>query len=52
MDRCLRTTSQVGMHKRIAYWKQWLSLKNLIQESLKTHVSKLWKLFSRQGWIN
>ncbi|WDV79053.1 PB1-F2 protein [Influenza A virus] len=38
MDRCLRTTSRVGMHKRIVYWKQWLSLRNLIQGSLKTRV--------------
>ncbi|QCR65147.1 PB1-F2 protein [Influenza A virus] len=52
MDRCLRTTSRVGMHKRIVYWKQWLSLKNLIQGSLKTRVSKRWKLFNKQGWIN
>ncbi|QGZ20392.1 putative PB1-F2 protein [Influenza A virus] len=52
MDHCLRITSQVGMHKRIAYWKQWPSLKNLTQGSLKTRVSKLWKLFSKQEWIN
>ncbi|QTW96803.1 PB1-F2 protein [Influenza A virus] len=52
MDRCLRTTSLVDMHKQIVYWKQWLSLKNLIQGSLKTRVSRRWKLFSKQGWIN
>ncbi|AJJ97682.1 PB1-F2 protein [Influenza A virus (A/chicken/Jiangxi/14515/2014(H7N9))] len=52
MDHYLRTTSQVGMHKRIVYWKQWLSLKNLTQGSLKTRVSKRWKLFSKQEWIN
>ncbi|BBG56895.1 PB1-F2 protein [Influenza A virus] len=52
MDRCLKTTSQVGMHKQIVYWKQWLSLKNLIQGFLKTRVSKRWKLFSKQEWIN
>nr|BAR64331.1 PB1-F2 protein [Influenza A virus (A/duck/Vietnam/HU1-1512/2014(H9N2))] len=52
MDRCLKTTSQVGMHKRIVYWKQWLSLKNLTQGFLKTRVSKRWKLFSKQEWIN
>nr|AOR17666.1 PB1-F2 protein [Influenza A virus (A/environment/Zhongshan/ZS201506/2015(H9N2))] len=52
MDRCLRTMSPVGMHKRIVYWKQWLSLKNLTQGSLKTRVSKRWKLFSKQEWIN
>ncbi|AMN87946.1 PB1-F2 protein [Influenza A virus (A/chicken/Shanghai/02/2015(H9N2))] len=48
MDHYLRTMSRVGMHKRIAYWKQWLSLKNLTQGSLKTRVSKRWKLFSKQ----
>ncbi|YBK91219.1 PB1-F2 protein [Influenza A virus] len=52
MDHYLRTTSRVGMHKRIVYWKQWLSLKNLIQGSLKTRVLKRWKLFSKQEWIN
>ncbi|ALE66390.1 PB1-F2 protein [Influenza A virus] len=52
MDHCLRTTSLVGMHKRIVYWKQWLSLKNLTQESLRTRVSKRWKLCSKQEWIN
>nr|QOJ96093.1 PB1-F2 protein [Influenza A virus] len=48
----LRTTSRVGMHKRIVYWKQWPSLKNLTQGSLKTRVSRRWKLFSKQEWIN
>ncbi|AGY14267.1 PB1-F2 protein [Influenza A virus (A/chicken/Hunan/12/2011(H9N2))] len=52
MDHCLRTTSQVGMHRRIVYWKQWLSLKSLTQGSLKTLVSKRWKLFSKQEWTN
>ncbi|WBW08890.1 PB1-F2 protein [Influenza A virus] len=52
MDHCLRTTSRVGMHKQIVYWKQWLSLKNLTQGSLKTRVLKRWKLFSKQEWIN
>ncbi|AJD11196.1 PB1-F2 protein [Influenza A virus (A/chicken/Jiangxi/18901/2013(H9N2))] len=52
MDHCLKTMSQVGTLKRIVYWKQWLSLKNLTQGSLKTRVSKLWKLFSKQEWIN
>ncbi|QOJ95905.1 PB1-F2 protein [Influenza A virus] len=52
MDHCLRTMSRVGMHKRIVCWKQWLSLKNPTQGSLKTRVSKRWKLFSKQGWIN
>ncbi|QLI60549.1 PB1-F2 protein [Influenza A virus] len=52
MDHCPRTTSQADMHKRIAYWKQWLSLKNPTQESLKTLVLKRWKLFSKQEWTN
>ncbi|APC26941.1 PB1-F2 protein [Influenza A virus (A/mallard duck/Netherlands/16/2006(H10N7))] len=52
MDHCLRTTSQADMHKQIACWKQWLSLKNPTQGSLKTHVLRRWKLFSRQEWIN
>ncbi|APC27061.1 PB1-F2 protein [Influenza A virus (A/barnacle goose/Netherlands/1/2010(H6N8))] len=52
MDHCLRITSQVDMHKQIAYWKQWLSLKNPTQGSLKTHVLRRWKLFSKQEWIN
>ncbi|XQQ60290.1 PB1-F2 protein [Influenza A virus] len=52
MDRCLRTMSLVDMHKQIVYWKQWLYLKNLTQGSLKTRVSRRWKLFSKQGWTN
>ncbi|APC26997.1 PB1-F2 protein [Influenza A virus (A/mallard duck/Netherlands/5/2008(H6N8))] len=48
MDHCLRITSQVDMHKQIACWKQWLSLKNPTQGSLKTHVLRRWKLFSKQ----
>ncbi|ALP45698.1 PB1-F2 protein [Influenza A virus (A/duck/Fujian/S1487/2009(H4N3))] len=52
MDHYLRIMSRVDMHKQIVYWKQWLSLKNLTQGSLKTRVLKRWKLFSRQGWIN
>ncbi|AER70096.1 PB1-F2 protein [Influenza A virus (A/mallard/France/090360/2009(H9N2))] len=52
MDHYLRTTSQVDMHKRIACWKQWLSLKIPTQGSLKTLVLKRWKLFSKQEWTN
>ncbi|XQM62335.1 PB1-F2 protein [Influenza A virus] len=52
MDHYLRIMSRVDMHKRIVYWKQWLSLRNLTQESLKTRVSKRWKLFSKQEWTN
>ncbi|UER37101.1 putative PB1-F2 protein [Influenza A virus] len=52
MDRCLKTMSQVDMHKRTAFLKQWLSLKNPTQESLKTRVLKRWKLFNKQEWTN
>ncbi|ABB20238.1 PB1-F2 protein [Influenza A virus (A/duck/Hong Kong/273/1978(H2N2))] len=52
MDHYLKTMSQADMHKQIVSWKQWLSLKNPTQGSLKTHVLKRWKLFSKQGWIN
>nr|AGY42115.1 PB1-F2 protein [Influenza A virus (A/mallard/Sweden/40/2002(H5N6))] len=52
MDHCQRITSQAGMHKQIVCWKQWLSLKSPTQGSLKTHVLKRWKLFSKQEWIN
>ncbi|QIC52599.1 PB1-F2 protein [Influenza A virus] len=52
MGHYLRIMNQVVMHKQIVYWKQWLSLKNPTQESSKTHVSRLWKLFSKQEWIN
>ncbi|QCF28393.1 PB1-F2 protein [Influenza A virus] len=38
MDRCLRTMSQVDMHKQTVSLKQWLSLKSPTQESLKTRV--------------
>nr|ABB20464.1 PB1-F2 protein [Influenza A virus (A/duck/New Zealand/41/1984(H5N2))] len=49
MGHYLKTTNQVGMHKQTASWKQWLSLKNPTQGSLKTRVLKRWKLFNRQG---
>nr|ABS70436.1 PB1-F2 protein [Influenza A virus (A/duck/NY/13152-13/1994(H1N1))] len=52
MDHYLKTMSQVDMHKQIVSWKQWLSLKNPTQGSLKTHVLKRWKLFSKQEWTN
>ncbi|AGQ83456.1 PB1-F2 protein [Influenza A virus (A/pigeon/Hong Kong/CSW1121/2008(H9N2))] len=40
MDRYLIIMNRVGMHKRTACWKQWLSLKNHTQGFLKTHVLK------------
>ncbi|XBP28914.1 PB1-F2 protein [Influenza A virus] len=52
MGHYLRIMNQVVMHKQIVYWKQWLSLKNPTQESSKTPVSRLWKLFSKQEWTN
>ncbi|ACG80372.1 putative PB1-F2 protein [Influenza A virus (A/duck/Korea/S71/2007(H3N2))] len=52
MDHCPRIMNQADMHKQIVCWKQWLSLKSPTQGSLKTHVLKRWKLFSRQEWIN
>ncbi|UBB57799.1 PB1-F2 protein [Influenza A virus] len=48
MGHCLRTMSQVDMHKRTASLKQWLSLKSPTQESLKTRVLRRWKLFNKQ----
>ncbi|ARV89031.1 PB1-F2 protein [Influenza A virus (A/chinstrap penguin/Antarctica/B04/2015(H5N5))] len=48
MDHCPRTMSQVDMHKRTVFLKQWLSLKNPTQGSLKTRVLRRWKLFNKQ----
>ncbi|AHN04462.1 PB1-F2 protein [Influenza A virus (A/mallard/Wisconsin/22/1974(H3N5))] len=52
MDHYLRIMNQVDMPKQTASWKQWLSLKNPTQESLKTRVLKRWKLFNKQGWTS
>ncbi|AHM99108.1 PB1-F2 protein [Influenza A virus (A/thick-billed murre/Alaska/479/1976(H1N9))] len=52
MDHYLRIMSQVDMHKQTVSWKQWLSLKNPTQESLKTRVLKQWKLFNKQEWTS
>ncbi|XLE83566.1 PB1-F2 protein [Influenza A virus] len=52
MDLCLRTMSQVDMHKRTVSLKQWLSLKSPTQESLKTRVLKQWRLFNKQEWTS
>ncbi|QOJ95929.1 putative PB1-F2 protein [Influenza A virus] len=52
MDHCLRITSPVGMRKQIVYWKQWLSLKNPTQESLKIRALKRWKLSNKREWTN
>ncbi|XQD80529.1 PB1-F2 protein [Influenza A virus] len=52
MDHYLRTTNRADMHKQIACWKQWLSLKSHTQGSLETLVLKRWKSFSKQEWTN
>ncbi|QEX14717.1 putative PB1-F2 protein [Influenza A virus] len=52
MDHYLRMMSQAGMHKQIVFWRQWPFSKNPTQGSLKTHVLKRWKSFSKQEWIN
>ncbi|AHZ42203.1 PB1-F2 protein [Influenza A virus (A/mallard/Alberta/243/2006(H7N3))] len=52
MDHCLKTMSQVDMHKRTVSLKQWPSLKSPTQGSLKTRVLKRWKLFNKQEWTN
>ncbi|AET76699.1 PB1-F2 protein [Influenza A virus (A/shorebird/Delaware Bay/120/1999(H3N2))] len=52
MDHCLRTMSQVDMHKQTVSWKQWLSLKSPTQGSLKTRVLKRWKWSNKQEWTN
>nr|ACF24912.1 PB1-F2 protein [Influenza A virus (A/duck/ME/151895-7A/2002(H5N2))] len=52
MDHCLRTMSQVDMHKRTVSLKQWPSLKSPTQESLKTRVLKRWKLSNKQEWTS
>nr|ACL79899.1 PB1-F2 protein [Influenza A virus (A/watercoot/Haryana/5844/2005(H9N2))] len=52
MGHYLRIMSQADMHKQIVCWKRWLSLKSPTQGSLKAHVLKLRKLFSKQEWIN
>ncbi|WHA17684.1 PB1-F2 protein [Influenza A virus] len=52
MDHYLRTTNRADMHKQIACWKLWLSLKSPTQGSLETLVLKRWKSFSKQEWTN
>ncbi|XOL33120.1 PB1-F2 protein [Influenza A virus] len=47
IDHYLRTTNQADMHKRVACWKQWLSLKNPTQGCFKLLVLKRWKWFSK-----
>ncbi|UZU88938.1 PB1-F2 protein [Influenza A virus] len=52
MDHYLKTMNQVDMHRQTVFWKQWLSLKSPTQGSLKTRVSKRWRLSSKQEWTS
>ncbi|QHD25694.1 PB1-F2 protein [Influenza A virus] len=52
MDHCLKTMNQVDMHKQTVSWKQWLSLKNPTQASLRTHALRRWKWSNKQEWTN
>ncbi|AFV33792.1 putative PB1-F2 protein [Influenza A virus (A/swine/Spain/02/2010(H1N1))] len=52
MDHYPRTMSQAGMLKQTVFWRQWLFLRNPIQEYLKTLVLKRWRLSNRQEWTN
>ncbi|QED55822.1 PB1-F2 protein [Influenza A virus] len=52
MDHYLKIMNQVDMHKQTVSWRPWLSLKNPIQEYLRIHALKQWKLSNKQGWIN
>ncbi|QKY65676.1 PB1-F2 protein [Influenza A virus] len=52
MDHYLRTMNQADMHKQTVFWRQWPSLRSPIQEYLKTHALKQWKLFNKQEWTN
>ncbi|QUX06977.1 putative PB1-F2 protein [Influenza A virus] len=52
MDHYPRIMSQADMHRQIVCWRQWPSLKNPTQGSLKTHVLKRLKLSSKREWIN
>nr|AFM73091.1 PB1-F2 protein [Influenza A virus (A/swine/Thailand/CU-PN4_1/2009(H3N2))] len=48
MDHYLRTMSQADMHKQTVSWRQWLSLRNPIQEYLATRALKRWRLCNKQ----
>ncbi|AKJ81588.1 putative PB1-F2 protein [Influenza A virus (A/swine/Denmark/10345-1/2012(H1N2))] len=52
MDHYPRTMNQADMHKQTVFWRQWPSLKNLIQEYLKTRVLKRWRLSNKQEWTS
>ncbi|WCG98177.1 PB1-F2 protein [Influenza A virus] len=52
MDHYLRTMSQADMLRQIVSWRQWLFLRNPIQEFSKILVLKRWKLSNKQEWTN
>ncbi|QKY66143.1 PB1-F2 protein [Influenza A virus] len=52
MDHYPRTMNQADMHKQTVFWRQWPSLRSPIQEYLKTHVLKQWRLSNKQEWTN
>ncbi|QOR30055.1 PB1-F2 protein [Influenza A virus] len=52
MDHYLRTMNQADMLKQTVSWRQWPSLRNPIQEYLKTLVLKRWRLSNKQEWTN
>ncbi|ADG01925.1 PB1-F2 protein [Influenza A virus (A/swine/Thailand/CU-RA204/2010(H1N1))] len=52
MDHYLRTMNQADMHKQTVSWRQWLSLKNPIQEYLAIRALKRWRLCNKQEWTN
>nr|CCQ71957.1 PB1-F2 protein [Influenza A virus (A/swine/Spain/SF11131/2007(H1N1))] len=52
MDHYPRTMSQAGMLKQTVFWRQWLFLRNPIQEYLKTLALKRLRLSNKQEWTN
>ncbi|AFR76580.1 PB1-F2 protein [Influenza A virus (A/swine/OMS/2112/1995(H1N1))] len=52
MDHYPRTMNQADMHKQIASWRQWLSLRNPTQGYLKIRALRRWKLSNKQEWTN
>ncbi|AFR75933.1 PB1-F2 protein [Influenza A virus (A/swine/England/010402/2003(H1N1))] len=51
-DHYLRTMNQADMHKQTVSWRQWLSLRDPIQEYLKTRALRRWRLSNKQEWTN
>ncbi|AKJ81826.1 PB1-F2 protein [Influenza A virus (A/swine/England/267/2007(H1N1))] len=51
-DHYQRIMNQADMHKQTVFLRQWLSLRNPIQEYLKTRVLRQWRLSNKQEWTN